>query len=95
MITLNTEMFSYKDKVFAGEISTTQLSIEDLKQQVFDDACDEGFLLESERTGKTIRMVFSKQHTNGEDITHWTFEPYIMDILREPVKFECLELFND
>jgi len=66
----------WKDRRGAAEESTLRANGYDLFQRVYNDACDEGFVMLSNRTG-AVRL-FTLAHTekaNGE-VLWWEFTNY-------------------
>jgi len=43
--------------------------------RVYDDACDEGFILVSHVTGAEIKMVLTETKLEDGDVVGWTFKP--------------------
>ena len=43
--------------------------------RVYDDACDEGFILVSHSTGMEIKMVLAETKRVDGDVISWTFRP--------------------
>lgn len=76
---INADRFDYQQdsKTFVEEISTLSSGKPvKLWGQLFDDACDLGFVLVSPRTGKEIPFYLSStdQDCDG-DVTGWNFKP--------------------
>ena len=46
-------------------------------RQIYDDACDVGIAVRSEKTGRLVRFYLSKTDytPDGEEIVGWYFEP--------------------
>lgn len=62
------------EKTFSTEASTLGRR---WKGQLWNDSADEGFVIESARTGDTTAFTSMVEHKDGEgDITHWTFHAY-------------------
>jgi hypothetical protein len=71
---INSGKFSYKNKCFSAFDSDLPRN---LVKQVWNDACDEGFAIVSEKTGKEVIVTFCKIYKNKDgDVTHWEFKPY-------------------
>ena len=73
----NTKLFTWvaDSKCFVGEASTLARP---MCRPVFDDACDLGFELVSEKTGKAITVYLSKEMKNAEgEVVSWNFTPAI------------------
>ena len=71
---ISTKMFFYhkEDKSFSQEASSINIP---LLGQLYDDACDEGFVLVSERTGAEIPMYLTKTERDREgDVQCWNFK---------------------
>lgn len=53
--------------------------------QIYDDACDVGIAIRSERTGELVRYYLSGEDSlDGEDVAGWHFKPITEDIRRVP-----------
>lgn len=52
--------------------------------RIYDDACDVGVAVRSDKTGKTIRYYLSDQDVCNEDVAGWRFEPIAEDARRIP-----------
>lgn len=51
--------------------------------QAYNDSCDEGLSLISERTGHSLKMVLARTHRNADnDITHWELYSCPHDVRR-------------
>lgn len=65
--------------------------------QIWDDFCDLGFVMVSEKTGAEV--VFSLDHEVRDaenDITHWIFEPSLGDITKnEKLRNITVTIYND
>jgi hypothetical protein len=78
--TFSTDLFSFKDKLFTVEISTlSQGSRRPVFGRVYDDACDEGITLISERTGDKIVFVVDSIDYSGQgedrEVAGWRLKP--------------------
>lgn len=74
---ISTKLFSYhaEDKTFSAEISTLEGNGGFALGQVYDDACDEGFTLVSQRTGQLVVFARHSEDKDREgDIVGWWFE---------------------
>lgn len=66
----SSKIFSYSNQNFVAESS--DLGPRGMSQ-VWDDACDLGFSIRSERTNVVKTFVIDRTHTDNEgDVTHWT-----------------------
>lgn len=64
-----------EDRSFAGEVSSIPGNQPPM-HRIYNDACDVGFYLESDRTGGKILMVFEKTQENQEgEIQAWIYVP--------------------
>jgi hypothetical protein len=45
--------------------------------RLYNDACDEGFVLVSHRTGRKVVMLMSSQDMNGDEIAGWRFTAWL------------------
>ncbi len=66
-------------------------------QRLYDDACDVGFAMKSDKTGRVVKFYMDKVHTDGEgDITHWTYRACHEDVRLNPeAMFIVVTVFND
>jgi len=68
-----------KEKLFSVEISTLAGPLRDRKPvfgQVYDDACDEGIVLVSHKTGREVVCAVEKVDTDSEgDVAGWNLVP--------------------
>lgn len=74
--TLSTRHFTYDPdkRWFIAEASDLR-DAPDISR-VYDDACDEGFFLESQRTERRILFVFHEAKCDADnDVTAWIFKP--------------------
>lgn len=44
--------------------------------RVYDDACDVGFIIVSERTGSQVLFVLDKEDMNGDDVAGWNYKAF-------------------
>lgn len=76
---VSTTLFSYfpESKTFSTEESTLRANrAPDVFGRLYDDACDEGFVLVSQRTGKEVAMYLASIDTNKDnEIAGWHFKP--------------------
>lgn len=81
-----TGMFYYQaaTRNFSCEMSTLQANGIDVLAQLYHDAADQGFILESGRTGAQVAWVLTGTITDREEeITGWTFAPVESSVTRE------------
>jgi hypothetical protein len=76
----STKEFSFKNKLFTAEISTlSQGGKREVFGRVYDDACDEGITLVSEKTGERIVFVVDDIDYNGpiseREVGGWRLKP--------------------
>jgi hypothetical protein len=45
--------------------------------RVYDDACDEGFIMRSHVTGHEVLFVYESTDTDGEDVYGWRFRSFM------------------
>ena len=89
---INTDMFDYhgRTRTFTQEASSLGVTFQAMFGHVFTDACDAGFELVSERTGKVIKMTLVEPVRDREnEIGFWEFIPY------RNGSFIKLVVFND
>ena len=65
-------------------------------QQVWDDACDVGFYVESHITGfrKLFLLTFVQKDHEG-DVQHWIYQEYLQPGHVKPGTLITLTIFND
>ena len=83
-------------KTFVAEAS--DFGHRNLFQQIYDDACDVGFLVTNPGSLNTILVVFTKEDVDYEDreVISWQFEPSTDDIRKHPsLKGYKFIVFND
>ena len=71
---IKSDLFFYHkdDKSFSQEISSLK-GFNPLKQ-LWNDACDQGFVMKSERTGERVLFYFTHTDMNGREIAGWNFK---------------------
>jgi hypothetical protein len=69
--------FHTPTKTFVAEASDFGSSFEDLFSRVYDDACDVGFKLRSDKTGKEVIYYFEKEERDNveNELVAWVFTP--------------------
>ncbi len=78
-------------KVFVSEIS--DFKGKNLEHQIFDDACDYGFVMKSAKTGKVVPFAFSTFEKDSEgDILMFIYVPVDRALFEMGVK---VVLLND
>lgn len=89
----------YSSKQFTWNVETghfvacaSDLSRTDFWSRIYDDACDVGFAIVSERTGKSVVFYLAEQEHNGDEITNWNFLPLNNEVCPEGV---MAVVFND
>ena len=95
----SSRQFSYsdKDKTLVSEAS--DLDNRHL-ERIYDDACDVGFAVKSEKTGAVVVYVMSSPIYRGEgedrELSGWNYEPADFSVRKHP---ECVgtkaTIFND
>ena len=87
---ISTKHFIFKDGCFIGEASELPNSFNPLGP-IYDDACDAGFYLVSEKTGEKLLFTFS--HTDGEeDVCGWNFKVNPTVFVQNKPKLASLKL---
>jgi protocatechuate 3,4-dioxygenase beta subunit len=91
-------LFINPDKTLSADIS--DLSMGNTKQvfgQVYDDACDDGLILVSHKTGQEVRMVVTRTvHDKEGDVTHWCLRSVRADERRLELPYTLeLTIYND
>jgi dipeptidyl aminopeptidase/acylaminoacyl peptidase len=95
----SSRQFSYSDKDKTVVSEASDLDNRHL-ERIYDDACDVGFAVKSEKTGAVVVFVMTSPiyHGEGEDreISGWNYEPADFSIRQYP---SCLgmkaTIFND
>lgn len=102
MALLNTPVHSTKlfkwsgvSSTFTGEIAEVSLGgARPVFGQVYDDAWDEGFTLESERTGREMKLVVDYTHLDSDgDVVYWILKP--LGNNGKPYSLFTVRLYND
>lgn len=96
MSKLSIPLFNTKQFFYRKESSCFVAEISDLPEgpfmgQVYDDACDMGFMMESERTGKKLLFLYDMSDWNDGEIAGWNFS---YDDYENNVHFKAL-IIND
>ena len=91
----SSNQFTYqKDKkrfiAFASDLDNRHL------EQIYDDACDVGFKVKSEKTGKVITFVMKAPFRHDEELAGWIYVP-TSDSFRNVPECQGMEatIFND
>jgi hypothetical protein len=88
--------WSKESKSFSAEMSDFRGVDRDLFQRIYDDACDTGFAMYSERTGTTETFYFSKEIFSGRgedrELAGWEFLPLNKELADLGIK---VVIFND
>ena len=71
LLALFARQFTWKDGLGTAEISDLRVSVADIQRQVWNDACDVGFLV----IGGTGPKVFTLENVDksGDDVAGWRF----------------------
>ena len=72
---LSSKQFTYDaaKRTFAAEISDFGKNFH--FERVYQDACDVGFVMVSERTGKEAAFAVYEEATSEGEVTHWVLVP--------------------
>ena len=87
--------FNTTIKTFSTEASSLRGT--PFQSQLYDDACDVGFIMKSTKTGNEVTYVLEKEHKDFEgEVIKWTFVPTIESYNkhREAVNTRVV-IFND
>ena len=60
-------------KLITAEASS--IGFDKLLSRVFDDACDVGFQVESQHTGKVVTFVMDSTESSADDVICWYLKP--------------------
>lgn len=67
-------MFTWTDSGLKGCCEASDMGNRHL-QRLYDDACDVGFAIKSDKTGLVVKFHMDKVHQSDEgEITHWTYK---------------------
>lgn len=70
--------FNRETKEFVAEISMLQHGGKNPLGQLYDDACDQGFVMVSAKTNKLVDFYLSDTQRDAEgDVQYWEFKPSI------------------
>lgn len=74
---INSNMFDYvsDSKTFVTDVSQLSHSRLDPLSQLYHDACDEGFVMVSAKSGDEVEFYMDEVLHHGEDIGGWRFKP--------------------
>lgn len=85
--------FDKEDGMFTQEISSLGTLAGNLMGQLWDDACDQGFVLVSHRTGEEIPFYLDVTERDREgDIQCWNFKSASKD---PDMRYLTVSVFND
>jgi hypothetical protein len=71
LLALFAHQFTWEDGLGAAEISDLQVFVADLQRQVWNDACDVGFLVIGNEGPKVFTL--SAVDKSGDDVAGWRF----------------------
>lgn len=96
----SSSLFSYnKDmNTLVSEISTLARGNSHLRVgRIYDDACDVGIEIKSEKTGNKIKFYLEREVTDDEgDFQYWTFKPLEVEVNKNPaLRGMMVTVFND
>jgi hypothetical protein len=81
----STNSFSFKDGLFTQEISTLSMGGKlSVFHRVYTDACDEGLILVSDKTGREVEFVVDSIDKSDGDIAGWRLVPTKESIRKVP-----------
>lgn len=77
---ISSKYFDYSKGSFSAEDSSLP---EGRTSRIYNDACDEGFIMKSEKTGDEVIFFLANTLRDREgDVTHWLYKPSAQDIQR-------------
>lgn len=94
----NTKMFFFDKKSgnFSQEISSLGYGPNGITSQLFDDACDEGFVMVSDRTKAEVPFYLTFVETDAEDeIVCWNFKSAPNTSNQPHLENLSVTIFND
>jgi hypothetical protein len=63
---------------------------------LYDDACDVGFAIKSEKTGRVSTWFFSEELRDGEEVVGWLYKPTTESVRKnQGLSGYTLTIFND
>jgi hypothetical protein len=82
---ISTKAFTWipENRIFVAEVSS--IGERRVLGPLYDDACDQGFQLESEWSGNVVPMVLERREHNDGDLTMWIFKPTTEAVRKVPV----------
>lgn len=88
---------SLQQRILTGEASELGLRPGQAFDQLYDDACDVGLVLQNPRTGNQTRWALSNTDKDGEgDVRFWELVPCPETLRKQPeLQGFVLRLFND
>jgi len=96
IIEFSSNQFTYNaaDKTFTSEAS--DLDNRHL-QQIYNDACDVGFAMKSDKTGEVVTYVMNSVKKDEEgDVEYWTYHPALESQRKIPsCRDTMVMVFND
>ena len=94
-IPMNAFFYHAEDRCFTQEISSLERRY-NLFGQLYDDACDQGFTMVSQKTGVEVSFYLSKDIDRAGDEGGWEFEPIPESVRKTPAaKGLKVIIFND
>jgi hypothetical protein len=96
IIEFSSNQFTYNaaDRTFTSEAS--DLDNRHL-QRIYDDACDVGFAIKSDKTGEVVTYVMNSVKKDEEgDVEYWTYHPALESQRKIPsCRDTMVMVFND
>ena len=93
LVPISSERFNYFGDLKSFVAEHSDLNGYDIRQSLYDDACDVGFEIISEKTGESRIFLFTNQNNDNEgDVISWTFTMLNKDGSKSNV---IAEIFND
>lgn len=83
----DSRLFSYDflTNTFSTDASILMVNGIDPVAQLYCDACDQGFQMQSAKTSRIVKWYLTLEHRDREnDITHWEFAPTFDSIHYNP-----------
>lgn len=93
---VSTNNFTYTKELRSFTMFCDEASSVLRTSRIYDDACDEGFYLVSEKTGQKILFVGGYPCRNSEnEITHWEYTSYCLRENPKDLLDLTVKIWND
>lgn len=73
---ISSRRFTYHEALFKFTAEASDLGRIDFLARAFDDACDQGFRIRSEKTNKEVLFILDREELRGDDQRVWHYRGY-------------------